>query len=101
VEDALDNDQLATAAVTQVRKERLRLMTAVADYDFVSKVWPSDANFFLIRTVDAAAIVEHCKMHKVLLRHFDGDLSDCIRITVGNPSDNDALLGALNSFGKD
>jgi histidinol-phosphate aminotransferase len=101
VEDALDNDQLATAAVTQVRKERLRLMTAVADYDFVSKVWPSDANFFLIRTVDAAAIVEHCKMHKVLLRHFDGDLSDCIRITVGNPSDNDALLSALNSFGKD
>jgi histidinol-phosphate aminotransferase len=101
VEDALDNDQLAIAAVTQVRNERLRLMTAVADYDFVSKVWPSDANFFLIRTVDAAAIVEHCKMHRVLLRHFDGDLSDCIRITVGNSSDNDALLGALNSFGKD
>jgi len=101
VEDALDNDQLAIAAVTQVRKERSRLMTAVADYDFVSKVWPSDANFFLIRTVDAAAIVEHCKMHKVLLRHFDGDLSDCIRITVGSPSDNNALLGALNSFGKD
>jgi histidinol-phosphate aminotransferase len=101
VEDALDNDQLAIAAVTQVRKERSRLMAAVADYDFVFKVWPSDANFFLIRAVDAAALVEYCKVHKVLLRHFDGDLSDCIRITVGSPTDNDALLSALNSFGKD
>jgi len=101
VEDALDTEQLAIAAVTLVLTERLRIMDAVADFDFVSKVWPSDANFFLIRTVDAAAIVEHCKVHKVLLRHFGGELSDCIRITVGSPSDNDALLSALNSFGKD
>jgi len=101
VEDALDNDQLAIAAVTQVRQERSRLIAAVADFDFVSKVWPSDANFFLIRTVDAAAVVEHCKVHNVLLRHFGGELSDCIRITVGSPSDNDALLVALNSFEKD
>jgi len=101
VEDALDNEQLAIATVSLVLTERLRLMDAVADYDFVSKVWPSDANFFLIRTVDAAAVMEHCKVHKVLLRHFGGELSDCIRITVGSPSDNDALLSALNSFGKD
>jgi len=101
VEDALDNEQLAIAAVSLVLTERLRLMDAVADYDFVSKVWPSDANFFLIRTVDAAAVMEHCKVHKVLLRHFGGELSDCIRITVGSPSAIDALLSALNSFGKD
>jgi len=103
VEDALDNEQMeiAAAAVRLVLTERLRLMDAIAGYGFVSKVWPSDGNFFLIRTVDAVAIMEHCKMHKVLLRHFDGELSDCIRITVGSPSDNDALLSALNSFTKD
>ena len=103
VEDALAEEQLvvAAAAVQEVLKERLRLMTAIADYDFVSKVWPSDANFFLIRSADAAAVMEHCKVHKVLLRHFGGELSDCIRITVGSQSDNNALLSALNSFRKD
>jgi len=103
VEDALEKDQLAiaAAAVKQVLTERSRLMTAIADYDFVSKVWPSDANFFLIQTIDAAAVMEHCKAHNVLLRHFSGELSDCIRITVGSQSDNDALLSALSSFGKD
>jgi len=103
VEDALAEEQLtvAAAAVQEVLKERLRLMTAIADYDFVSKVWPSDANFFLIRSADAAAVMEHCTVHKVLLRHFGGELSDCIRITVGSQSDNNALLSALNSFRKD
>jgi len=103
VEDALAEDQLelAAAAVREVQRERSRLTAAVAAYDFVSKVWPSDANFFLIRTAAAAEIVEHCKVHKVLLRHFGGELSDCIRITVGSESDNDALLRALNSFRKD
>ncbi len=103
VEDALEKEQLAIAAATvkQVVAERSRLMTAVADYDFVSKVWPSEANFFLIRTVDAAAIMEHCKSHKVLLRHFRDELSDCIRITVGSKSDNDTLLSVLNRYAKD
>ena len=101
VEDALADEQLAVAAVREVLTERSRLMTAIAEYDFVSRVWPSDANFFLVRTVDAAAIMEHCKVNKVLLRHFGGELSDCIRITVGSQSDNEALLSALNSFRKD
>ena len=103
VEDALEKEQLAIAAATvkQVVAERSRLMTAVADYDFVSKVWPSEANFFLVRAVDAGAIMEHCKSHKVLLRHFRDELSDCIRITVGSKSDNDTLLSVLNRYAKD
>jgi histidinol-phosphate aminotransferase len=103
VEDALDASQmeLAALAVKSVVAERTRLMTEIACLDFVSKVWPSDANFFLIRVDDALAVMEYCRNRKVLLRHFGGDLSDCIRITVGSKSDNDALLGALNRFGKD
>jgi len=103
VEDALDTTQLeiASDAVKQVVAERSRLMNAIEQYDFVSKAWPSEANFFLIRADDALAIMEHCKSKNVLLRHFSGDLSDCIRITVGSKSDNDTLLRALNSFGKD
>ena len=102
VEDALETDQLAisAAAVKQVIEERSRLMTAIADFDFVLKIWPSQANFFLLRVRDAIKLMEHCAEHKVLLRHFGGDLSDCIRITVGSPSDNNTLLDALSRFGK-
>jgi len=100
VEDALAEDQMAiaAAAVAEVLIERSRLISAIADNSSISKIWPSEANFFLIRAVDALGIMEHCKKHNVLLRHFGGDLSDCIRITVGSRSDNDALLHALDSF---
>ena len=100
VEDALQADQLeaARAAVAETVAERQRLANALANYDFVSKVWPSDANFLLVRVDDAPGVMRHCESHKVLLRHFGGDLHDCIRISIGAPSENDSLLMALDAL---
>jgi len=100
VEDALQSEQLALSdqAVQDIIGERQRLMTDVAAYSFVRKVWPSEANFFLVRVADADAVMQRCKENNVLLRHFGGDLSDCLRITVGSPSDNSQLLHALDSL---
>ena len=100
VEDALQEDQLELArqAVTETVTERNRIAAALAEYDFVSKVWPSDANFLLIRTDDAAGLMSHCEQHNILLRHFGGSLDDCIRISIGNPAENDQLLSALGTL---
>ncbi len=99
IEDLMRSDQLTLAerAVEQIIIERNRITAAIETFDFVLKIWPSDANFFLIRVTDAEQIISRCKEHKVLLRHFGGDLADCIRITVGSPDDNERLLKALGS----
>ena len=76
-------------------------MAAIAEFGFVTRVWPSEANFFLIRVSDADALMEHCANQKILLRNFTGDLSECIRITVGARSENDTLLDVFDQFGKD
>ena len=101
VEDVLEADQLALAerAVEATVRERERLRTALADYDFVTKVWPSDANFLLISVVDAPRVMRQCAAHNVLLRHFGGDLDDCIRISIGSRDENEQLLRALGSLG--
>ena len=103
VEDVLEADQLELAerVVEETVLERERLRTALADYSFVSKVWPSDANFLLIRVADAPRIMRGCAEHNVLLRHFGGELDDCIRISVGSRDENEALLRALDSLGGD
>lgn len=100
VEDVLQSDQLALAeeAVRGVISERERVTATIAEFDFVQKVWPSEANFFLVRVVNPTRVMEHCKAHKVLLRQFDGNLHDCIRITVGSRADNDRLLQALKTL---
>jgi histidinol-phosphate aminotransferase len=100
VEDALRADQLENASevVNEVIAERERLVTAFGNYDFISKVWPSDANFLLVRVDDAPRVMRRCAELKVLLRHFGGDLEDCIRISVGSSADNDQLLRALDTI---
>ncbi|MEJ2274179.1 MAG: hypothetical protein P8Y01_06345, partial [Woeseiaceae bacterium] len=67
-------------------------------FAFVSRIWPSDANFLLVRFDDAQRIMRHCAEHRVLLRHVGGDLHDCIRITIGAPEENDTLLDALGKY---
>ncbi len=100
VEDALQESQLALAetAVVHVIEERRRLIAALASYEFVEKIWPSDANFFLVRVSDSTAVMNRCAEHKVLLRHFGGTLANCIRITVGSENDNKQLLHALDTL---
>ncbi|MCG8369099.1 MAG: aminotransferase class I/II-fold pyridoxal phosphate-dependent enzyme, partial [Proteobacteria bacterium] len=102
VEDAFRSEQLALAEATVagVIGERERLAAALAGYDFVSKVWPSDANFLLVRVADAKRVMRACARDNVLLRHFGGDLDDCIRITVGSRGENDRLLDILDGIGE-
>jgi histidinol-phosphate aminotransferase len=100
VEDALHSDQLAQAeqAVESIIAERERLAARFADYQFVSKVWPSDANFLLVRVRDASGVMRHCHRDGILLRHFGGDLDDCIRISIGSRNENDQLLRSLDAL---
>jgi histidinol-phosphate/aromatic aminotransferase/cobyric acid decarboxylase-like protein len=58
----------------------------------VEREWPSAANFFLVEVDEAEALLRQCKANKILLRHFGGALPDCVRISVGTPSQNDLLL---------
>ena len=100
VEDAMQDEQLELAeqTVREIIAERERVSAALADYGFVSRVWPSDANFLLIRVDDATQVMRRCQEQNVLLRHFGGDLDDCIRITIGSAEENNQLLQALDTL---
>ena len=100
VEDAMQSVQLALAeqAVAGVIAERERLMAVIRDFPFVKKVWPSEANFFLIRVDDAELVMQHTAEQKVLLRDFGCSLPGCIRISVGSHQDSKRLLSALETL---
>jgi histidinol-phosphate aminotransferase len=97
VEDALQNERLtqAEAAVAGIVAERERLAKAIAEFDFVKRIWPSAGNFFLVQVANAQQVMQHCAERRILLRYFGGNLADCVRISVGSVTENDALLGAL------
>ncbi len=94
IETALQSENLdeADQYAQDIVAERDKLLATIAKFTFVQRVWPSAANFFLVRISDAATVLEHCSKHGILLRYFGGDLSDCIRITVGSAEENRRLL---------
>ena len=98
VVQALSTDSLRVSGerVALIKRERTRLSEALANLPQVRKVYPSDANFVMVRARDGAAFRETAHRAGVLVRTFDDPLLvDCVRITIGRPADNDLLLRAL------
>jgi histidinol-phosphate aminotransferase len=94
VENALQSESLSEAEqwLAKIVSERERLTCALKEFFFVQQIWPSAANFFLVEIDDAEALMAQSSDDKVLLRYFGGNLSDCVRITVGTQAENDRLL---------
>ena len=87
--------------VDMLRSERARVSSRFAALPCVEKVWPSEANFLLVRVDDPAAATERARQAGFLLRNFSWDqyTPKCLRITIGTPEQNDALLEALADQG--
>jgi histidinol-phosphate aminotransferase len=101
---ALSTDSLRVSEerVALLKRERARLSEALRDVPRVRKVYPSDANFIMVKTRDGAAFRETARRAGILVRTFDDPLlADCVRITVGRPADNDLLLRAVSAAEKD
>jgi histidinol-phosphate aminotransferase len=89
--------------IDAVRGERDRLAAALAGVPGV-QVFPSRANFVLLRVGQAGdraatAAWQRLASRGVLVRNFDraGPLEGCLRVTVGTPAENAALLEAFGA----
>jgi histidinol-phosphate aminotransferase len=61
-------------------------------------VFPSDANFILVRVPDAAAVFEGMRRRGVLIKNLDTGvplLEGCVRLTIGTPEENRRCLAAF------
>ncbi|MBR3158950.1 MAG: histidinol-phosphate transaminase [Atopobiaceae bacterium] len=86
--------------VASIVAERERLSVALSELPEVEQ-WPSSANFLLVRVPGAANVRARLRDEfSVLVRDFSyaPGLADCLRITVGTPTENDRLLEALRAI---
>jgi histidinol-phosphate aminotransferase len=89
------NREVLRTPVARVVAERTRLLAELPRRGL--EVFPSRANFVLVRAPEATRLWHHLVERGVLVRNFDrpGPLAGCLRITVGTPAENDLLLDAL------
>ena len=99
VQQALSQDSMRVSEerVATIKRERERLASALRDVPRVVKVYPSDANFIMVKARNGQEFRETARRAGILVRTFDDPLlADCVRITIGRPADNDQLLGAVS-----
>ena len=88
------------AWVDEMLRERGGLVKALERFAFVTQVFPSDANFVLVRTTDANAIYRHLINAGIVVRDRSKvELCEgSLRITVGTAYENSRMLDALAAF---
>jgi len=94
---ALEHEAVYAAQAAAIRAERERLFAALQALPGVTP-FPSQANMVLARFPDAAATFAQLKARGVLVKNVSAMhplLHNCLRLTVGTPEENSALIKAL------
>lgn len=83
-----------------IKKEREMIIDAVGELPITIKLYPTDANFFLVKVTDAVAIYKYLVSKGIIVRNRNQvELCDnCLRITIGTKEENSRLLAALRTY---
>ena len=86
--------------VKELIDERNELARQLAAFSFINKIYPSDANFLLVKTNDAQRLYNYLVTKGIIVRNRSNITlcMGCIRITVGTSEENQILLDALKEY---
>ena len=89
--------------VAEIVAQRIRLVHKFLRYTCIRRVFPSEANFLLVKVDDADALYSHLISDGIIVgnRTRVPGCKDCLRITVGLPEENDRLLKSLDRYEKE
>jgi histidinol-phosphate aminotransferase len=95
----LENAENVGEWVKILLHERSRLQNMLSELHCVRKIYPTDANFMLVQVSDANAIYRHLVEKGIIVRNRNTITlcGNCLRITVGTPSENDTLIEAMKN----
>ncbi|MBR3285058.1 MAG: aminotransferase class I/II-fold pyridoxal phosphate-dependent enzyme, partial [Bacteroidales bacterium] len=86
--------------VEEIIRQRRRLEKELPNIEIVRKVWPSEANFLLVRFDKPNKVYKELVTQGVIVRNRDSAplCKGCLRITVGTKEENDKLISILQSL---
>lgn len=98
--DALNRKREVEGWINDTLGERQRLGNEILQLPFVETIYPSDANFILVKTRNAEDIYSRLISKRIVVRNRNNvELCEgCLRITVGTKEENDRLISALGAY---
>ena len=98
--NALNNEQQKADWVSMILEERKAMIKKLEMYRFVQKVYPSDANFILLKVKNPRQIYNFLVGERIIVRdRSTTELCEgALRITIGSPEENSKLNNALMHY---
>ena len=86
--------------IRDIKRERNNLLPSLKEVKCVKQVYPTNANFVLVKVTDANRIYNFLVDRGIVVRNRNNVqlCGDCLRITIGNKQENNEMLAALRSF---
>ena len=99
-EAGLQKIQQKNEWVKEIIAERKRMEKELTQIKSVSKVYPSDANFLLVKISEARSVYHQLVSRSIIVRDRSNVIlcDDCLRITIGTPTENQTLLKELKAL---
>ncbi|NUM49849.1 MAG: histidinol-phosphate transaminase [Flavobacteriales bacterium] len=97
---ALQNKNQKETWVKAIVSQKVIMQKVLETLPFTEKVYPSDANFLLVKFLDSEKIFTYLLEQKIIVRNRSNVqlCSGCLRISVGTMDENLKLLEALKNF---
>mgnify|MGYP002713008121 CR=1 FL=1 len=98
--EVLSNPGIYKEYVEAILAERKGLGEALNSLPFVQKVFPTDANFFMVQFEEATTVYNYLVSEGIIVRNFSRapECPECMRITVGTPQENKKLITSLQKI---
>lgn len=99
---ALGESDIKNKYVDQLLKQRQRLTQALKNLSMVQRIYPSDANFLLVKFNDPGKVYQQLMKQGIIVRDRSRMIrcEGCLRITVGSAGENNQLITVLKEMDK-
>ncbi|MCQ2209509.1 MAG: histidinol-phosphate transaminase [Paludibacteraceae bacterium] len=83
--------------IKTILDERGKMQKELQDLKIVEKIYPTDANFILVKVTDANKTYESLVKKGIIVRNRNTVIlcDNCLRITIGTPEENETLIKEL------
>ena len=98
--EALDNIDQINSWIKTIVAQREIISKEIAAFSFVKKVYPSDANFILVKVNDAQKLYDFLVKEQIVIRNRSSIAlcEGCLRMTIGTEEENKKLIDTLKKY---
>lgn len=98
--DALEESAKVDEMIRMIRHEREALKQRLLSIPIIEHVYPSDANFLLVKCFNAKKLYNYLLKKEIIVRYRSSvpGCDSCLRISIGTPEENKKLIEALLAY---